>query len=89
MIDLTKYHFDDDDIKFLLEIEDGCINGQSEIILEYNGHSFVLEPHGNAVQVYSYGAIMGKYVDFEDLLLNHKIDDKPLIELLSELEYGE
>ena len=89
MIDLTKYNFDDDDIMFLIQTEDWCINGQSEIILEYKGKSFVLEPHGKAVQVYAYGEVLGDYDSFDDLLLNHKIDNKPLIELVKELEYGD
>ena len=89
MIDLTKYNLDDDDILFLTEMEDACINGQSEIILEYKEKSFVLEPRGKAVQVYAYGEVLGDYESFDDLLLNYKIDDKPLIELVKELDYGE
>ncbi len=89
MIDLTKYSFNDDDIIFLLEIEDACINGQSEIILQYKDKSFVLEPHGKAVQVYGYGEVLGDYESFDDLLLNYKIDGRPLIELVKELDYGD
>ena len=89
MLDLTKYHLDDDDIQFLLQTEAWCINGQSEIILEYKGKSFVLEPQGKAVRVYTYGENLGEYESFDDLLLNHIIDGKPLIELVKELEYGD
>ena len=90
MIDLTKYSLDDDDIIFLIEIENACINGQNEIILEYKGETFVLEPHGKAVQVVvAVDTIAGDYESFDDLLLNHKIDGKPLIELIKELEYGD
>ena len=89
MLDLTKYNLNDNDILFLVEIEDACINGQNEIILEYKGKSFVLEPRGKAVHVYAYGEVLGDYVNFDDLLLNHKIDGKPLIELVKELEYGD
>ena len=89
MIDLTKYNFDDDDVIFLIEIENACINGQNEIILEYKGKSFVLEPHGKAVQVYAYGEVLGDYESFDELLLNYKIDGTPLIELVKDLEYGD
>jgi len=89
MIIYKNYNLSDDDIQFLIETEDWCINGQSEIILTYKDKSFVLEPHGKAVQVYAYGEILGDYENFDDLLLNHKIDGKPLIELVKELEYGE
>ena len=84
MLDLTKYNLDDDDIMFLIQTEDWCINGQSEIILEYKGKSL-----GKALQVYAYGENLGYYESFDDLLLNHKIDGKPLIELVKELEYGD
>ena len=90
MIDLTQYNLDDDDVAFLLEIEDACINGQNEIILEYKGKSFVLEPLGQIVQVVEVAdQVAGKYESFDDLLLNYKINGKPLIELVKELEYGD
>ena len=90
MLDLTKHNLDDDDIIFLIEIEDACINGQNEIILEYKGKSFVLEPLGQAVQVVEVtDKVAGKYESFDDLLLNYKIDGKPPIELVKELEYGD
>lgn len=89
MIDFAKYNLDDDDIEFLCQTEDWCINGQSEIILAYKGKSFVLEPHGKEVEVYAYGETLGEYESFDDLLLNHKIDGKPLIELIKDLEYGD
>ena len=89
MLDLTKYNFDNDDIRFLRQTEDWCINGQSEIILDYKGKTFVLEPRGKAVHVYAYGEDLGDYESFDDLLLNHKIDGKPLIELVHDLQYGD
>ncbi len=90
MLDLTKYNLDDEDIAFLIQTEDWCINGQSEIILAYKGKSFVLEPLGQAVQVVEVAdEVSGKYESFDALLLNHKIDGKPLIELVKDLEYGD
>ena len=86
MIDLTKYNLNNDDITFLKQIEDWCIKGQNEIILEYKGKSFVLEPRGKVVQVYAYSEILGHNDSFDDLLLNHNIDGKPLIELVTELD---
>lgn len=89
MFDLTKYNLKKEDILFLTEIEDICINGQNEVILEYKEESFVLEPHGKEVQVYAYGKILGIYKSFDNLLLNHKVKDKTLIEIVDELKYGE
>ena len=89
MIDLTKYNFDDDDVLFLTEIEDACINGQNEIILEYKGYSFCIEPSGKEVQLVDETGVVGEYASFDEMLLNHKIDGKPLIELVKDLEYGD
>lgn len=89
MINYKKYNLSDDNINFLLEVEECCINGQNEIILKYKDKSFVVEPHGKAVQVYAYGEILGNYESFEDFILNYKVDGVPLIEIVNELEYGE
>jgi hypothetical protein len=48
MHNLTKYVLDDDDILFFIEIEDVCINGQNEIILECGGlfkNNIALQKH--------------------------------------------
>ena len=90
MLDLTKYNLDNDDIEFLLQTEDWCINGQSEITLDYKGRTFVLEPFGKSIQVVEIAdEVAGEFENFDDLLLNYKIDGKPLIELVKDLEYGE
>lgn len=88
MLDLTKYDLDDDDIEFVNDLRED-IKNQNEIILEYKGKSFVLEPYGKAVQVVvAVDTIVGDYKSFDDLLLNYTIDGKPLIELVKDLEYG-
>lgn len=90
MIDFTKYNLDEDDIRFLAQIEDWCIGGQSEITLECKGRTFVLEPSGKTIQVVEVAdEVAGEYENFDDLLLNYKIDGKPLIEFVKELEYGD
>ena len=90
MLDLTKYNLDDDDIEFILQTEAWCINGQSEITLDYKGRTFVLEPSGKTIQVVEIAdKVAGEFESFDDLLLNYKIDGKPLIDLVKDLEYGD
>ena len=89
MIDFAKYGLSDDDIKFFLEIKDWCINGQSEVSLEYGSYGFCLEPGGQTVQVVDATGMVGEYPCFDDLFLHHKIDGKPLIELIRDLEFGD
>lgn len=89
MIDLKKYNLNENDIEFISQLKNDCITCQNEVTLTYNGKSFVLEPRGNAVHVYAYGKDLGDYESFDDLLLNHKIDGKALIELVSKLDYDD
>lgn len=89
MIDFTKYDLDKDDIKFILEIKDACIKKQNEVVLEYMGNSFVIEPSGEAVMVYANNKMLGTYKSFDDMLLNHKINGKTLICLVKDLDFGE
>ena len=64
MFDLTKYNLDGDDIEFLFEIENACVGGQNEIVLRYKEVSFVLEPHGEGIEIYAYGEVLGTYKKF-------------------------
>lgn len=89
MIEFRKYKLDDDDIAFFLRIKDYCINGQSELVLEHEGETFSLEPHGEEVVVVNSTGTIGEYSNFGELFLNHKINGKPLIELIKYLEFGE
>ena len=89
MIDFEKYNLNEEDVKFFFEIEDYCINGQSEVVLKYKGKSFVLEPSGEEVSVYAYDKNLGQYKNFDELFLNHKIDGKPLIEIIKDLDFGD
>lgn len=84
-----KYNLSNDNIELLMSIENCCVNGQNEIILNYKNSAFVLEPHGEEIGVYAYGHVLGRYSSFEDLLLNHKINGVPLIELVDELDFGD
>lgn len=86
MIDLKKYNLNENDIEFISQLKNDCITCQNEVTLTYNGKSFVLEPRGKAVHVYAYGKDLGDYESFDGLLLNHKIDGKALIEIVSKLD---
>lgn len=89
MIDYQKYNLDEDDIDFIKRMEDYCIGGQSELVLLYNGHSFVIEPSGTELTVVDRTGTVGEYANFDDLLLGHRIEGKPLIELIKNLDFGE
>lgn len=81
-------NYDENDLKFLDRIKCDCEN-LNEVILQYNDKSFVIDPHGKKIEVYAYGETLGFYEDCEDLFLNHRIDGKPLITLIKQLDFGE
>ena len=52
-------------------------------------YAFCIDPSGEELTITDYTGTVGEYVAFDDLFLNHTINNKPLIELVQELEYGE
>ena len=87
MIDLTKYNFNDDELQFLEMIKADIIN-QNEIDLQYNDYSFCIEPSGYELTVVDTTGEVGVSNSFDDLFTNFKINDKPLIDLISFLEFA-
>lgn len=63
------------------------IDSQMEVFLRYKEFPFMLEPHGEQIDVCSKGAVLGSYDDFDDMANNFIIDGKPFIERISEIEY--
>ena len=88
MIDLKKYVKDGKKIEFLETIrEDLSLTSQSEVFLKHKNFCFMLEPHGEEIEVLSDDKSLGLYKNIDDLLLNFLIDGKPFIERISEIEY--
>jgi hypothetical protein len=88
MINLINYSLGEDDIEFIGRINED-IQNQNEIVLQYQNNAFCIDPSGEELTVTDYTGTVGEYVGFDDLFLNHIINNKPLIELVQELEYGE
>ncbi|MBP5427859.1 MAG: hypothetical protein J6Z04_01040 [Clostridia bacterium] len=87
MIDYSLYNLNQDDLEFLKDIEDALEN-QNEVVLQYKDLSFVIEPGGKTCVVISFEKTLGKFADFDDLLLHFLLDGSPMIEKISEIEYG-
>ena len=65
------------------------MDSQSEVFLKCNDFCFLLEPHGDEVEVFSNEETLGVYKTIDDFLLNFLIDGKPFIEKISEIEYDD
>ena len=64
------------------------LSNKNEITMSYNGNEFVVDPHGKFIQIYSKGQVVAYYFDAIDFLIKHRINDKPIIELSSEIYYS-
>lgn len=88
MIDFEKYDFNEEDLHFIHMIKMD-IQNQNEIYLQYKEHSFCIEPSGDELTFIDDNRTLTEYRDFDDLFLNCKIDGKPLIELVKDLDFGD
>ena len=87
MIDLRKYNLTDEDLEFL-DMLKGDLEYSNENLLEYNGKIFSIEPCMDKIEVYTGPDIFETYEDFDDLLLNFKIDGVPMIELIKDIDFA-
>ena len=87
MIDLTKYNLSDEDLEFL-DMLKGDLEYLNENLLEYNGIAFSIEPCDCKIVVYTDDEVFETFENFDDLLLNFKIDGVPMIELIKDIDFA-
>ena len=63
------------------------LDNKNEITMSYKDIEFVVDPHGNNIEIYSNGKTIAFYSDSNDFLLNHKIDGKAIMELYADIDY--
>lgn len=77
------------DLEFIEDIKKAVgIDSQVEVFLKYKNFSFLLEPHGVEICVYSNGELLGRYKDFDNMAKNFLIEGKSFIDCISEIEYA-
>ena len=64
------------------------LDNKNEITMSFGDVEFVVDPHGQGIEVYSKGKTIAIYSDVVDFLFNHRIKDKTIIELSSEIDYS-
>ena len=64
------------------------LDNKNEITMFYQDVEFVVDPHGNSIEVYSNGETIAYYSDAIDFLLNHKIYGKTIVELFAYIDYS-
>lgn len=74
--------------EFLEDIKSAVgVDSQMEVFLRYKDLPFMLEPHGEQLDVCSKGEVLGSYKNFDDMAKNFMIDGKSFVERINEIEY--
>ena len=63
------------------------LDNKNEITMSYKDFEFVVDPHGNNIEIYSNGETIAFYSDAIDFLSNYKIDGKTIVELYADIDY--
>ena len=73
---------------FLEDIKQAVgVDSQMEVFLRYKEFPFMLEPHGEQINVCSKGEVLGRYDNFDDMAKNFMLDGKPFLAHIDEIEY--
>ena len=88
MIDYLGYQLSVEDKAFLDELIEFLIHDQTPVVLACNDFSFQVEPYGNRLEVWRLGSMINRFDNIEELFLNFKINGKPFIEVVSDIEYS-
>lgn len=85
--DLFDFAKTEDVKSFLKDILEDLTISQTPINLLYKDYGFQIDPGGRGAEVWHLGEMVGKYETIEDLFFNFRLDGKPFIERISEIEY--
>lgn len=67
----------------------GEIKNQNEVTLRYEDFSFVIQPFGTAVEIYSYGKTLANYNSFEEFLNKFLIKGRLFTDVINDLDFDD
>lgn len=65
------------------------IKNQNEVVLRYEDFSFVMQPSGESIEVYSYGKILANYSSFDEFLHNFLIKGHLFMDIIDDLDFDD
>ena len=65
------------------------MNNQNEVILRYEDFSFVMQPSGESIEIYSYGKTLANYSSFDEFLSGFSIKGHLFTDIVDELDFGD
>lgn len=72
--------------KFLTWIKEEMRN-QNEVVLRYEDFSFVMQPSGDSIEIYSFGKTLASYNSFDEFLNNFLIKGHLFIDIINDLDF--
>ena len=74
--------------EFLIWIKEEMKN-QNEVVLRYEDFSFVMQPSGDSIEIYSYGKPLANYSSFEEFLSNFLIKGYLFMDIIDDLDFDD
>ncbi len=74
--------------EFFTRIKEDMKN-QNEVTLRYEDFSFVMQPSGESIEVYSYGKTLGNYNSFDEFLNNFLIKGHLFMDIIDDLDFDD
>lgn len=65
------------------------LQNQNEVALRYKDFSFVLQPSGKSIEVYSHGKTLASYDSFDDFLHNFLIKEHLFMNIVDEIDFDD
>ncbi|MGN1042949.1 MAG: hypothetical protein ACI4SK_05655 [Christensenellales bacterium] len=72
--------------QFLIWIKEEMKN-QNEVILRYEDFSFVMQPSGESIEIYSNGKTLANYSSFDEFLNNFLIKGHLFMDIIDYLDF--
>lgn len=72
--------------KFLAWIKEEMRN-QNEVVLRYEDFSFVMQPSGDSIEIYSFGKTLANYNSFDEFLNNFLIKGHKFVDIINDLDF--
>ena len=75
--------------KDFLEFIKDELKNQNEVTLRYEDFSFVMQPSGKSIEIYSYGKTLASYCSFEEFLDNYLIKGHLFMDIIDALDFDD
>lgn len=74
--------------EFLIWLKEEMKN-QNEVTLRYEDFSFVIQPSGESIEIYSYGKTLANYTSFDEFLNNFLIKGRLFMDIIDDLDFDD